>query len=113
VTRKTPIIAQLGGTTGDSHGIKGQPKQFHTYQEVAYAMEQGAVDYVITDKPIAEHLIRSTTKDFKITKTLAKGAESYVVAVPKGDAGLIGAINRAFDDLARSGRLAYLHRRWL
>jgi ABC-type amino acid transport substrate-binding protein len=112
ITRKTPVIAQVGGTTGDA-GIKGTPRQFHTYQEVAYAMELGGIDYLVTDRPIAEHLMRSTTKGFKITKTLAKDAESYVVATPKGDPQLIAAVNRALEELARSGRLAFIHRRWL
>ncbi|HUS63861.1 MAG TPA: transporter substrate-binding domain-containing protein [Kofleriaceae bacterium] len=112
ITRKSPVIAQVGGTTGDA-GIKGTPRPFHTYQEVAYAMELGGIDYLVTDRPIAEHLMRSTTKPFKITKTLAKDAESYAVATPKGDPLLIQAVNRALEDLARSGRLAFIQRRWL
>jgi polar amino acid transport system substrate-binding protein len=108
-----PVIAQIGGATGDIGGVKGTVRPFNTYQDVGYAMEAGAVDYIVTDRPIAEHLMRSTTKSYKIEKTLAKDAESYVVAAPKGDTALLQAINKALDDLARSGRVALLARRWL
>ena len=113
ITRKSPVVGHVGGTTGDMGGIKGTAKMFHSYQQVVYDMDAGGVDYVITDRPIAEYLVRSSTKGFKITKTLAKNAEAYTVAVAKGDGTLLAAVNRALEELARQGRLALMQRRWL
>ena len=53
ITRKEPIIARVKGTTGKIEGIQGVTKLFNSYQEIIYAMENGAVDYAITDRPIA------------------------------------------------------------
>jgi ABC-type amino acid transport substrate-binding protein len=115
ITRGTPIVAKLEGATGDS-GIKGAREvSFKTYLDIVHAMDMDEIDYVVTDRPIGEHLIRSSVKSFKVTKTLAENAESYVVAVNK-DANhteLLAAIDRALVDLAQTGRLALLERRWL
>jgi ABC-type amino acid transport substrate-binding protein len=99
VTRKVPVIAKVGGTTGDAGDIKGTERAFGTYQEIVYA--------------IADQLIRSSSKPYSVSKTLAPGAESYVAATRNGQPELLGAVNKALEDLARSGRLALIHRRWL
>ncbi len=114
VTRKVPIIAKVGGTTGgDSAGVKGTERTFGSYQEIVYAMDMDEIDYLVTDRPIAEHLIRSSTRPFVVQKTIAEGAESYVAATAKTNPELLAAVDRALETLARSGRLAHLHRRWL
>jgi ABC-type amino acid transport substrate-binding protein len=112
ITRKTPVIAQVGGTTGDA-GIKGTPRTFASYQEVVYAMDADEIDYLVTDRPIADQLIRSSTKPYTIGKTLAAGAESYVAATNKAHTDVLAAVDKALEDLAKSGRLALIHRRWL
>ena len=58
-------------------------------------------------------MIRSVTKNYRITKALAKSAERYAVGIAKDNKGLLQAVNKALQDLAQSGRLAYLHRQWL
>jgi ABC-type amino acid transport substrate-binding protein len=112
ITRRVPVIGKVGGTTGEA-GIAGTPRTFATYQEVIQAMDNDEIDYLVVDRPIADHLIRSTNRSYRVAKTLAENAESYVVAMHQGNADLVAAVDRALDDLARSGRLALLHRRWL
>jgi putative glutamine transport system substrate-binding protein len=113
LTRKVAVIAKVAGATGDAGALKGTMRAFATYQEIVHAMDAGEIDYVITDRPIAEHLIRSSVTAFQITKTLAENAESYVVGVNLNNPDVLAAVNKALDDLARSGRLALLVRRWL
>lgn len=113
VTRKVPVIARLAGATGDAGDVKGTTRDFRTYQEIVRAMDAGEVDYVVTDRPIAGHLIRSSIGSFQIKKTLAENAESYVVGVGKTHPELLEAVNRALEDLAHSGRLGLIARRWL
>jgi ABC-type amino acid transport substrate-binding protein len=112
ITRKTPIIGKLEGTTGTT-GITGTERVFRTYQEIIHAMENGDIDHLAADRPIAEHLVRSATRPYAIAKVLAPNAESYVVAMKKGNAELQTAVDRALDTIARSGKLALLERRWL
>lgn len=112
IARKTPVIAKIEGATGDS-GITGTMREFRTYQDMVHAMDHDEIDYVVTDRPIADHLVRSTVKPYTVAKTLAANAEAYVVAVRLGNKDLAAAVDRALDAIARSGRLALLERRWL
>jgi ABC-type amino acid transport substrate-binding protein len=112
ITRKTAVIGKLEGTTGDA-SIPGTVRTFRTYQEITHALDAGEIDYLAADRPIAEHLLRSTGKPYVVTKTLATNAESYVAAVRNGDPLLLAAVDRALDTIARTGRLALLERRWL
>ncbi len=112
ITRKQPVVAQLEGATAPA-GITGTPRTFRTYQDIIHAMDMGEIDHVATDRPIAEHLMRSSVTSFAISKTLAANAESYVVAAAKPNRALAAEIDRALTTLAYSGRLALLERRWL
>lgn len=111
ITRKQPVIAQLEGATGAA--VAGTPRTFRTYQEIIHAMDSGEVDYVATDRPIAEHLMRSSVTGFTVSKVLAPNAESYVVATGKPNKELATAIDRALVNIANTGRLALLEQRWL
>jgi len=113
IARKEPIIGKVAGTTGDASDIKGKQVSFANYQEVIQAMDLDEVDYIVVDRPIGEHLIRSSMRPYRVAKVLAENAESYVAAVHTGHTDVLAAVNRALDNLARSGRLALLHRRWL
>jgi ABC-type amino acid transport substrate-binding protein len=112
ISRKTPVIAKLEGTTGDA-GVTGTTRTFKSYQEIIHAMDSGEIDYLAADRPIAEHLLRSTIKSYTISKTLSAKSESYVAAVKKGEPQMLEAVDRALDTIAKSGRLALLDRRWL
>jgi ABC-type amino acid transport substrate-binding protein len=112
ITRSKPVVAQLEGATGTAP-VAGVARTFRTYQDIIHAMDMGEVDYVATDRPIAEHLMRSSVTSFTIAKTLAPNAESYVVATGKPNRELAAAIDRALITIANSGRLALLERRWL
>ncbi|MCA9669432.1 MAG: amino acid ABC transporter substrate-binding protein [Myxococcales bacterium] len=107
------VIGRVRGTTGKAGGVKGKTRYFNTYQEIIYGMEAGDVDYVVADRPVAVHLQRSVNKKFKITKTLAKNAENYSIGVNKKHKALLDAVNKALTDLANSGQLALMYRRWL
>lgn len=113
ITHKTPVIARLASATGDAGNLAGTTRVFQSYREIIHAMNAGEIDYVVTDKPIAEHLIRSATRPYAIGKTLAANAESYVVGVNAASPDVLAAVDRALQDLAQNGRLALLDRRWL
>jgi polar amino acid transport system substrate-binding protein len=112
ITRKQPVIALVRGTTNSAKGLKGKIAYFNNYNEIIFAMEAGSIDYVVADRPIALHMIRSVTKSYKVIKALSQ-QEIYAIGVNKNNKGLLHAINFALQELANSGRLAYLHRQWL
>jgi polar amino acid transport system substrate-binding protein len=73
-------------------------------------LKNGRIDGVLLDLPIAQYTARPE-------KTLIFagppfGQAFYAVAVRKGEAALLGAINDALDGLARSGRLRQIYERW-
>ena len=112
ITRKVPVTAIVRGTTSNVKNLKGIKKYFNNYTEIIYAMEAGIVDYAISDRPIALHMIRSVSRPFKILKTLAQ-QEKYAIGINKGHKTLLKAVNDALDSLSKTGNLAYLHRQWL
>jgi len=113
ITRKRPVIARVRGTTGNTGGVSGANRYFNTYREVLYAMDNGEVDYLVTDEPIATHMARSAAKPYKVSKVIAKNAENYAVGVSKKNGHLLKAIDKALRDLANTGRLALMYRKWL
>jgi ABC-type amino acid transport substrate-binding protein len=113
ITRKVPVIARLAGATAEAADVKGSTREFRTYQDIIRAMDAGEVDYIVTDRPIAAHLVRSSIVAYEIKKVLAENAESYVIGVSKSHPELLEAVNRALETLAHDGRLALLSRRWL
>lgn len=111
-TRNKPIIAMVTGTTGGNNKLKGVARYYLNYNEIINAMDQGAVDYVMTDQPIAIHMLRSVTQEYMITQVLSQ-MENYGVGVNQKSTALLKAVNRALRDLAQTGRLAYTQRQWL
>lgn len=113
-SRKKPILAVVrGATTPDAQTtLNAEVRFFHNYKEIIYAMESGSVDYVITDRPIALHMIRSVSKPYDIVKELGQN-EEYALGFQLENKTLRHLIDLVLADLAQSGQLAYLQRQWL
>lgn len=112
IKRKTPVIALVRGTTTGGQKLKGSIRFFRNYTEIIDAMERSEVDFAVTDKPIAAHMLRSVPQPYKILRIL-KQKERYGIGMNLRSKALVRAVNRALRNLARTGRLAYLQRQWL
>lgn len=112
IQRAEPIIALVKGTTNAHLNIKGQTRYFVNYKEIMQAMKSGDVDYVVTDQPIAIHMMRNVTKSFRMHKAFPRN-ERYGLGLNKSHTHLVHIVNKALYDLAKTGRLAYLYRQWL
>lgn len=112
ITRTSPIIGLVSGTTTGGQKLQGKIQYFRNYNEIIHAMERGSIDYTVTDQPIAIHMLRSVTQAYSIIQVLPE-AENYGVGLSKKSEELRQAVNRALRDIARSGRLAYTQRQWL
>lgn len=112
IVRKVPVIALVRGTTNYAKGLKGAVRYFSNYKEIMQAMKNGEVDLVVADRPMARHMIRSVTKSFGLHKALRQ-KERYALGVNTKHKYLLQVLNRALRDLAKSGRLSHMVRKWL
>lgn len=110
VTRTPAIVATVSGTTGQSSRIPGaRVASFFNYNEILGAMKRGLVDYVFTDHPVAQYLLKNSS-GYTLKKVL-KETESYAVGVHMHHTQLRKEINDVLSYLARSGHLAYFQRK--
>lgn len=114
ISHKKPIVALVRGTThaNAKEIANAEIRLFHNYKEIIYAMESGEVDYVVTDRPIALHMIRSVSKAYEIVKSIGK-QEEYAIGFGLKNKSLREAVNQALSDIAQAGTLAFLQRQWL
>jgi len=112
ITRAMPVIALVRGTTNYAKGLKGAIRYFSNYKDIMHAMKNNEVDYVVTDRPMAVHMMRSVTKSFRLFKALPQ-KERYGLGLHRTHVHLLNAVNQALVEIAKSGRLAYLSRQWL
>lgn len=111
IARRKPVMAVVRGTTSPLKS-EGVTRIFRSYNEILRAMERGEIDTLVTDQPIAIHLLRTVGQGYVIGRMLTQ-VERYAVGVNKKNKALLKAVNQALQELATSGRLAYLQRQWL
>ncbi|MCI0340447.1 MAG: ABC transporter substrate-binding protein/permease [Planctomycetales bacterium] len=80
--------------------------QVEPYQD----LKLGRLDGVLMDYPIAQYCARPE-RDLAFAGP-PFGQAFYAIAVRKGDAALLSALNEALDRLARTGELRALYERW-
>ncbi|MEM1008290.1 MAG: transporter substrate-binding domain-containing protein, partial [Myxococcota bacterium] len=114
--RKTPLLALVQGTTLQASPIldklKTKTQNFLNYKEILHAMEHKKIDYVVADLPIALHMLRSVTQAYKMHSSLGQ-QEEYAIGLHRKSKQLQTIVNRALEELAKAGTLAYLQRQWL
>lgn len=86
--------------------IKLYTGQVEPYRDLAL----GRLDAVLMDLPIAAYYARPDPRLKYAGEPVGKGV--YAIAVRKGDADFLGAINRVLDKLLRSGELKAIYERW-
>ncbi|MGH8104403.1 MAG: basic amino acid ABC transporter substrate-binding protein [bacterium] len=102
------------GTTGETEANKitgAKVIKFDTGTTPFDDLLKGKVDAVIMDRPAAVKIIKVKGRMKIVGKPLT--AESYGIAVRKGDSALLNAINTALRKLKDSGQLAALESKWL
>ncbi|MDD4377407.1 MAG: basic amino acid ABC transporter substrate-binding protein [Eubacteriales bacterium] len=117
LTKNMKVTSQTG-TTGADLAIKldkeGQIKEaviLNGFDTAILQLQNGDVDAVIIDKPVAENYIKKQPGEIKIVgETL--NAESYGFAVNKGNTELLNKINDGLRNVIESGEYEEICKKW-
>jgi polar amino acid transport system substrate-binding protein len=108
-----PIIAMVRQTTKAPLQVKGAiVSTFYSYSDILHTMKQALVDYVVTDAPVGRWMVKQSGALYRLDRLLTQ-SEQYAVGVARGQVSWLREINRVLKQLERTGRLAFLHGKWL
>ena len=102
-------IGVQSGTTSDTYvleALKQEPERYKTTAEACAALKSGRCAFVIADIDPAKNCVKGEP-DLALSDFLS--SESYAVAVAKGRADLLAAVNETIAAVKADGRLA----RWV
>jgi len=103
------------GTTGADFAKKvagAKIREFNTAPEAFLELKAGGVDAVINDLPVNEYYIaRMGSKDAKIVGQ-PLNAEDYGIATAKKNTELARKIDKALDELRKSGEYDKIYEKW-
>ena len=97
-------VGVQGGTTGDEYVVrelKQEPERFRSYPEAVVALKAGRCDLVLCDAILAKNCI---VGEPDMTLSGFVTSEEYAIAVPKGNAALLAAVNETILELTASGK---------
>ena len=106
-------VATLSGTAAEDLLRKSAGIEVNINPEIIYSyrdLEDGRVDAVLLDKPIAVAYGASNPKLKNVGESFEEG--TYVIAIRKKDKALLQAINAALKTIKESGELADIYRKW-
>lgn len=84
---------------------------FEKYDTALMDMETGNSDAVLMDTVMANYMIRSLGKDFKVLdETLL--ADAYAIGFRKGDQALCDAVDKALSELKAEGKIDEIATKW-
>lgn len=88
-----------GSTTLKEQKINAKAKEYGDCNAAVKDLADGKLDAVIVDKAIAAALIKDNSKKIKAADGVKIADVGYGIALPKGDAALARAINKAIDEV--------------
>ena len=113
------VVGVQISTTGDiAVGKIAGVKEKKTYDDIGLAVEDltiGRLDAVVVDSPIAANYVLQNAKYKAALKIVGTPftEEYYGVAVKKGNAELLGLINKGLDAITKNGTMDALKKKWL
>lgn len=112
---KDKRIGVQNGTTGDTFATDtykdAKITRYAKFAEAFLDLQNGNLDTVVLDKPVAESYIAATGGKLKIVgDTLS--SEKFCLVVPKGDKQLLDAANKTLDRMKQDGTFEALLKKW-
>jgi len=101
------------GTTGEMMAKKMEGLHVFSFDNIGAAfidMANGNLDVVLNDYPTTKAYIKKLGTAKIVGEILS--TEHYGIAVRKGNQELLGKINKALDEIKRSGRFRDIHVKW-
>ena len=90
----------------------GEAITFEDNNQALMDLEAGRIDAVVADEILVKYYIKLKGEDkFKVL-TEDFGSEEYGVGIRKGDAETVEAINNAFEEMKKDGKMAEISQKW-
>ena len=115
------VAAQTGSTAVDAIEAQpdvmatfkdGKPVTYESNNDVLMDLEAGRVDAAVADEIIVRYYMSKKGEEkFKVLDE-DFGEEEYGVGMRKGDAKMVDAFNKAYDELKAEGKLAEISTKW-
>ncbi len=107
-------LGTMGATQADefqSEGTVGEVRTFDTIEDAFAALENGEVDAVINNLPVAQDRVDQSDGRLEVVETIPTG-EQYGIAFPK-DSELVDPVNEALGEIKEDGTYEKLYKKWI
>lgn len=126
IKAKSDLSGKKVGAQSESSAIEAMEKDTELYESLSGGeaitfednnqalmdLEAGRIDAVVADEILVKYYIKLKGEDkFKVL-TEDFGSEEYGVGIRKGDAETVEAINNAFEEIKRDGKMAEISQKW-
>ena len=126
INAKSDLSGKKVGAQSESSAIEAMEKDTELYESLSGGeaitfednnqalmdLEAGRIDAVVADEILVKYYIKLKGEDkFKVL-TEDFGSEEYGVGIRKGDAETVEAINNAFEEIKKDGKMAEISQKW-
>lgn len=126
INAKSDLSGKKVGAQSESSAIEAMEKDTELYESLSGGeaitfednnqalmdLEAGRIDAVVADEILVKYYIKLKGEDkFKVL-TEDFGSEEYGVGIRKGDAETVEAINNAFEEIKKDGKMGEISQKW-
>ena len=126
INAKSDLAGKKVGAQSESSAIEAMEKDMELYEsfnggeaitfednnQALMDLEAGRIDAVVADEILVKYYIKLKGEDkFKVL-TEDFGSEEYGVGIRKGDIETVKAVNNAFEEIKKDGKMAEISQKW-
>ena len=126
INAKSDLAGKKVGAQSESSAIEAMEKDMELYEsfnggeaitfednnQALMDLEAGRIDAVVADEILVRYYIKLKGEDkFKVL-TEDFGSEEYGVGIRKGDIETVEAVNNAFEEMKKDGKMAEISQKW-
>ena len=126
INAKSDLAGKKVGAQSESSAIEAMEKDMELYEsfnggeaitfednnQALMDLEAGRIDAVVADEILVKYYIKLKGEDkFKVL-TEDFGSEEYGVGIRKGDIETVEAVNNAFEEMKKDGKMAEISQKW-
>ena len=126
INAKSDLAGKKVGAQSESSAIEAMEKDMELYEsfnggeaitfednnQALMDLEAGRIDAVVADEILVRYYIKLKGEDkFKVL-TEDFGSEDYGVGIRKGDIETVEAVNNAFEEMKKDGKMAEISQKW-
>ena len=126
INSKSDLADKKVGAQSESSAIEAMEKDMELYEsfyggeaitfednnQALMDLESGRIDAVVADEILVKYYIKLKGEDkFKVL-TENFGSEEYGVGIRKGDIETVEAINNAFEEMKKDGKMSEISQKW-